>query len=521
MADDPSIVEYFSEHEAYKCGYCGSKDTNYSHGMWAHQMSVQDYQDLIDRGWRRSGKYCYKPTMAVTCCPQYTIRCDASSFRLNKSHKKAIKKVNRFLITGSRGNMASEGEGPQKENDVMEGDGSRLVEVAMAQRTHPGDVQMPEKPQKRTEDNIPEPQTTDKGDGVSLVTKQSVSSLTTPEQSLTPASTKEQTRISPSCSESQKHIPRSGSGADPSKPPCRKAKHIRAERRQMKTGTDVDSGLKQKKPKQNEEKTLEDFLSEPDQAENPAHKLEIKLYRSSPESTPFRLSFLQSYSVYEAYQMAVHKDKPEDCNKAGYKNFLVDSPLEPKFIEDGIPGGYGSFHQHYLLDGKIIAVGVIDILPNSVSSVYLYYDPEYSFLGLGVYTALREIAFVRELSQRAPELKYYYMGFYIHSCPKMRYKGQYVPSYISCPESYTWVPIEKCRPKLDASRYSRLAEDGVEDKDKDVDVNQVLCLNQGTMLPYAFYKMMNKSKNLDDSEVEEYGGFVGKTCAERMLLVRK
>ena len=21
--------------------------------MWAHQMSVQDYQDLIDRGWRR------------------------------------------------------------------------------------------------------------------------------------------------------------------------------------------------------------------------------------------------------------------------------------------------------------------------------------------------------------------------------------------------------------------------------------------------------------------------------------
>lgn len=22
-------------------------------GMWAHSMTVQDYQDLIDRGWRR------------------------------------------------------------------------------------------------------------------------------------------------------------------------------------------------------------------------------------------------------------------------------------------------------------------------------------------------------------------------------------------------------------------------------------------------------------------------------------
>lgn len=51
--------------------------------------------------------------------------------------------------------------------------------------------------------------------------------------------------------------------------------------------------------------------------------------------------------------------------------------------------GYGSFHQHYLLDGQIIAVGVIDILPSCMSSVYLYYDPDYDFLSLGTYSALR------------------------------------------------------------------------------------------------------------------------------------
>ncbi|POI30290.1 hypothetical protein CIB84_005960, partial [Bambusicola thoracicus] len=84
--------------------------------------------------------------------------------------------------------------------------------------------------------------------------------------------------------------------------------------------------------------------------------------------------------------------------------------------------GYGSFHQQYWLDGKIIAVGVIDILPYCVSSVYLYYDPDYSFLSLGVYSALREIAFTRQLHEKTPDLCFYYMGFYIHSCPKMRYK---------------------------------------------------------------------------------------------------
>ena len=44
--------------------------------MWAHKLTVQDYQNLIDRGWRRSGSYCYKPMMDQTCCPAYTIRCN-------------------------------------------------------------------------------------------------------------------------------------------------------------------------------------------------------------------------------------------------------------------------------------------------------------------------------------------------------------------------------------------------------------------------------------------------------------
>ena len=39
-----SIVEYFAENSGYRCGYCGQEDTNYSHGMWAHTLTTQDYQ---------------------------------------------------------------------------------------------------------------------------------------------------------------------------------------------------------------------------------------------------------------------------------------------------------------------------------------------------------------------------------------------------------------------------------------------------------------------------------------------
>ncbi len=84
--------------------------------MWAHTMCVEDYENLINRGWRRSGKkcsgivnyyirsllkilghFCYKPMMNTTCCPQYTIRCNAMDFQLNNSHKKVLKKFRNFL----------------------------------------------------------------------------------------------------------------------------------------------------------------------------------------------------------------------------------------------------------------------------------------------------------------------------------------------------------------------------------------------------------------------------------------
>lgn len=66
----------------------------------------------------------------------------------------------------------------------------------------------------------------------------------------------------------------------------------------------------------------------------------------------------------------------------------------------------------------------------------------------------REICLVRQLYRMSPDLKYYYMGFYIHSCPKMRYKAKFRPSYLLCPLRYTWHAIDKCIQKLDNVKYS-------------------------------------------------------------------
>lgn len=160
-------------------------------------------------------------------------------------------------------------------------------------------------------------------------------------------------------------------------------------------------------------------------------KIEIRLKRSSFD--------YEEYQLYKKYQLRVHNDTPEDVTESSYKRFLVDTPLvyvPPS--DDGTvpPCGFGSFHQQYVVDGKLIAVGVIDILPKCLSSKYLFWDPDLASLSLGKYSALEEIRCVRENQVHCPTLQYYYLGYYIHSCSKMRYKAAYRPSELLCPLRY-------------------------------------------------------------------------------------
>ncbi|XP_071605725.1 arginyl-tRNA--protein transferase 1 isoform X4 [Heliangelus exortis] len=518
-----AVVEYKGWKEGYRCGYCASDRGKVSAGMWAHSMTVQDYQDLIDRGWRRSGKYVYKPIMNQTCCPQYTIRCQALHFQTSKSQKKVLKKMLKFLSKGDLSKAASEEEPMDSHiEDAVVCDFAYKSESCVSQSEltplsvdHTERVENEDKDSKEIKEEVKEQE-------VESESRQICADRDTP----VPGESSHSSKI-------VRALPKPGKGADQSKPPCRKAKDIRKERKLQKLlqkqpctledpqlqGGDQVSLSQNSKSKPNQPKTVEDliFVSLPDDA---PHKLEVRLVPVSFEDPQFKSSFNQSASLFAKYQMAIHKDTSSECGENEFTRFLCDSPLEAENAADGPDCGYGSFHQQYWLDGKIIAVGVIDILPYCVSSVYLYYDPEYSFLSLGVYSALREIAFTRQLHEKAPDLCFYYMGFYIHSCPKMRYKGQYKPSDLLCPETYVWTPIEQCLPLLEHSKYSRFNQDvKAVDEGRIKELGRVRVLHKRTVMPYSVYKKRRKGPS-DEASVQQYASLVGQTCSERMLLFR-
>ncbi|RLU23926.1 hypothetical protein DMN91_004134 [Ooceraea biroi] len=558
-----SIVEYYPENEGHKCGYCKGLDTNFNHGMWAHSLTVQDYQSLIDRGWRRSGCYCYKPTMDQTCCPLYTIRCEALDYRISKSQKKILKRMTKFLKNELLNNSAEKGEDQQDNIDINNEELLTYEKHLAKAEKHASEMNV-----MSVDDELSE--------------RLSVSPVEAKSQaSKNLASVSCNNRKQPTNSESKNslHVRNEIINAVPRK----KAKLLRLERKQNKllaqgkSQSEIESIIREKKQQkqQNNVKTLEELF---DEVYNGLKRLELRLVRTAPMSSEYLKTSKESYEVYKKYQttihgmsverateqqytrflvkspvqmklvrtmsdeflntldvsadlfkkyqMAIHNDPPEQCDRRSFVNFLVKSPLQQWIPDGGPPQGYGSFHEQYWLDNELIAVGVIDILPSCVSSVYFFYDPAYNQLSLGTFSSLREVYLTRQLNKIVSDLKYYYMGFYIHTCPKMRYKARMQPSKLLCPETYVWCDIEPCLIKLDKEKYSRLNEDiDAIDENGVVDIREALILYQHIAMPYKKYKAQRTSARCritqqEKREVEEYASLVGMPCARKMLLYR-
>ncbi len=76
----------------------------------------------------------------------------------------------------------------------------------------------------------------------------------------------------------------------------------------------------------------------------------------------------------------------------------------------------------YFQEDRLLGVGLVDVLPNAMSSVYFYHDPAWRPLGPGSYSVLREIDWARKL-----EIPYLYLGYWIERCPSMSYKSRFAP----------------------------------------------------------------------------------------------
>lgn len=119
----------------------------------------------------------------------------------------------------------------------------------------------------------------------------------------------------------------------------------------------------------------------------------------------------EKYVLFERYLDFQHDDTMARTYES-FHEFLYDSPTTT-----------GEFC--YYLGERLIGASIVDVCPTGLSSVYMYFDPDYASRSLGTFSVLWEIEYCRREG-----LAYYYLGFFVAGGNKMAYKLRFRPNEV-------------------------------------------------------------------------------------------
>jgi arginyl-tRNA--protein-N-Asp/Glu arginylyltransferase len=113
-----------------------------------------------------------------------------------------------------------------------------------------------------------------------------------------------------------------------------------------------------------------------------------------------------------------------------YKKYLsarhpgggMDNPTPESFMDFLTAKWSDTVFFEFLLDGNAVAIAVTDILDDSLSAVYTFYNPDMLQRSLGKFAILFQIVQAQLL-----EKKWLYLGYWIEDCKKMQYKSEFLP----------------------------------------------------------------------------------------------
>lgn len=130
--------------------------------------------------------------------------------------------------------------------------------------------------------------------------------------------------------------------------------------------------------------------------------------------------------LYRRYLRWQHGTLEGSTEETDFESFFVDTCL-----------GDSTLEMRLTRDGDLVGVGILDVLPDALSSVYFYFDPSVARFSPGTYSALVEIDLAIEWG-----LDYYYLGYYIADCRTMNYKTRFRPCQLKGTDDDAWTVID-------------------------------------------------------------------------------
>lgn len=134
---------------------------------------------------------------------------------------------------------------------------------------------------------------------------------------------------------------------------------------------------------------------------------DIGIYMQEPSITQEHLT------LFDKYHHFMHEKKDWTFQE-----------VTPDHYHNSFVAGHEDYGKEvlYFDNEKLIAIDLIDILDDGISSIYFYYDPDYAHLSLGKLSLLKQIEYAKQSDK-----KWIYLGYYVEECPSLNYKANYKP----------------------------------------------------------------------------------------------
>ena len=126
-----------------------------------------------------------------------------------------------------------------------------------------------------------------------------------------------------------------------------------------------------------------------------------------------------AFALYRKYQRRRHPGGDMDyANSLEGEGFLYCAWMERMTME-------------WHLNDQLVAVSILDEVPNALSAVYTFFDPDLADRGLGTFAILSAIALARSRGRQ-----WLYLGYWVEESPKMLYKARFQP--LECYRDQHW-----------------------------------------------------------------------------------
>jgi leucyl-tRNA---protein transferase len=161
----------------------------------------------------------------------------------------------------------------------------------------------------------------------------------------------------------------------------------------------------------------------PDRSQRRARKAnenEVELRVGEPRVTRSRLALYDRYHAFQSDLKGWPQHPAKDPDS--YRESFVDNPFP---VEEWC----------YYLGDALVGVGYVDVLPEGLSAIYFYYDPQQRQRSLGTWNVLRVI---EEAARR--RLPHVYLGYHVAGCRSLEYKARFVPNEALGPDG-AWRPF--------------------------------------------------------------------------------